>query len=104
MGLVLIRNIYDCLKKKTSIFDGLKLTFLEIWESLVAGGRNMMGIGVAVASAGIIVGIVTLGLGGVVTDVIDIVSQGNLLLMLFITAGISLLLGMGLPTTATTIL
>ena len=72
----------------------------ELWASLAAGGRNMMSIGVAVAAAGIIVGIVTLGLGGVITEVIDVVSRGNLVLMLLITAGVSLVLGMGLPTTA----
>jgi len=53
-----------------------------------------------VAAAGIIVGIVTLGLGSVITEVIDVLSGGNLILMLFITAIVSLILGMGLPTTA----
>jgi TRAP-type uncharacterized transport system fused permease subunit len=46
------------------------------------------------------VGIVTLGLGGVITDLIGIISAGNLILMLVVTAVVSLLLGMGLPTTA----
>ena len=49
----------------------------ELWASLVAGGRNMMSIGVAVAAAGIIVGVVTLGLGGVITEVIDVLSRGQ---------------------------
>ena len=78
----------------------LKRVALELWESLAAGGRNMMPIGVAVAAAGIIVGIVTLGLGSVITEVISVLSGGNLVLMLFITAIVSLILGMGLPTTA----
>jgi TRAP transporter 4TM/12TM fusion protein len=72
----------------------------EVWASLVAGGRNMMSIGVAVAAAGIIVGIVTLGLGGVITEVIAVASGGRLVSMLLITAVVSLILGMGLPTTA----
>ena len=60
----------------------------------------MMGIGVAVAAAGIIVGVVTLGLGGIITEVIEVLSGGNFLLILIITAIASLILGMGLPTTA----
>ena len=51
-------------------------------------------------AAGIIVGIVTLGLGNVITELIGVLSGGHLLLMLVITAGVSLVLGMGLPTTA----
>jgi TRAP-type uncharacterized transport system fused permease subunit len=72
----------------------------ELCASLVAGAKNMMSIGVAVAAAGIIVGIVTLGLGGVVTDLIGILSGGRLVVMLVIAAVVSLILGMGLPTTA----
>ncbi|MDH3997313.1 MAG: DUF3394 domain-containing protein, partial [Desulfuromonadales bacterium] len=56
---------------------------------------------VATAAAGIIVGVVTLGLGGLITEVIDQLSGGNIYAMLGITAMASLLLGMGLPTTAT---
>ncbi|MBN2452206.1 MAG: TRAP transporter permease [Lentisphaeria bacterium] len=69
-------------------------------QSLVTGGRNMMGIGVAVAAAGIIVGIMTLGPGSLVTEVIGTLSHGSLPLMLILAALVSLLLGMGLPTTA----
>jgi TRAP-type uncharacterized transport system fused permease subunit len=60
----------------------------------------MMGIGVAVSAAGIIVGVVAMGLGGLIVEVIDTIAGGNLVLLLLITAATSLLLGMGLPTTA----
>jgi len=79
----------------------LRKTFSQIRDALVSGGKNMMGIGVAVASAGIIVGIVTFGLGGIITEAIEILSGGKFFLILIITAFASLLLGMGLPTTAT---
>ncbi len=98
--LMILHRCYQGFKANESVVAVVKGTVQVIWESLVAGGRNMMTIGVAVAAAGIIVGIVTLGLGGVVTDLIDIISAGNLILMLLITAVVSLLLGMGLPTTA----
>jgi Domain of unknown function (DUF3394)/Tripartite ATP-independent periplasmic transporter, DctM component len=68
---------------------------------MIAGARNMIGIGVATAAAGIIVGTVTLtGIGLVMAEFVEFVSAGNLMMMLIFTAVISLILGMGLPTTA----
>lgn len=73
----------------------------DLWQGLVAGARNMIGIGIATATAGIIVGAVSqTGVGLVLADLVEILSMGNLLLMLVLTAVLSLILGMGLPTTA----
>ena len=99
-ALIFIQNIYMARKKNESVKKALKHACWQVGTSLVAGGKNMMGIGVAVASAGIIVGVVTLGLGGIITEVIEVLSGGNFILILIITAIASLILGMGLPTTA----
>ncbi len=73
----------------------------DLFDGLVAGARNMIGIGVATAAAGIVVGTVTLtGIGLVMTEFVEFISGGNLFLILIFTAIISLILGMGLPTTA----
>ncbi len=73
----------------------------DLITGLVSGARNMIGIGVATAAAGIVVGTVTLtGIGLVMTEFVEFISGGNLVLILIFTAVISLLLGMGLPTTA----
>lgn len=73
----------------------------EMVLGMVSGGRNMIGIGVATAAAGIVVGTVTLtGIGLVMTEFVEFISGGNLMLILLFTAFISLVLGMGLPTTA----
>ncbi len=73
----------------------------DLIDGLVAGARNMIGIGVATAAAGIIVGTVSLtGVGLVMTELVELLSGGNLMLMLVLVAVISLILGMGLPTTA----
>jgi len=73
----------------------------ELIDGLVTGARNMIGIGIATATAGIIVGAVSLtGVGLVLADLVEIISMGNLMLMLIFTAVLSLILGMGLPTTA----
>ena len=79
----------------------LKAGWDDLISGLVSGARNMIGIGVATAAAGIIVGTVTLtGIGLVMTEFVEFISGGNLMLILVFTAIISLILGMGLPTTA----
>lgn len=80
-----------------SFIDGA----VDLREGLIAGARNMIGIGIATATAGIIVGAVSqTGVGLVLADLVEFLSMGNLLLMLLLTAVLSLILGMGLPTTA----
>ncbi|WP_341304050.1 TRAP transporter permease [Pseudomonas sp. TMP25] len=74
---------------------------IDLREGLIAGARNMIGIGIATAAAGVIVGAVSqTGVGLVLADLVELLSMGNLLLMLVLTAIFSLVLGMGLPTTA----
>ncbi|MFP6862294.1 TRAP transporter permease [Pseudomonas sp.] len=80
-----------------SFMDGV----IDLREGLIAGARNMIGIGIATAAAGVIVGAVSqTGVGLVLADLVELLSMGNLLLMLVLTAIFSLVLGMGLPTTA----
>ncbi|MBP54428.1 TRAP transporter permease [Marinobacter sp.] len=88
-------------RKKGHFLAETKTGLVDLTLSLVTGARNMVGIGVATATAGIVVGTVTLtGIGLVMTQFVEFISGGNLLLMLIFTAIISLILGMGLPTTA----
>lgn len=74
----------------------------ELTDGLDTGARNMISIGIATATAGVIVGVVALtGFGTQLSNIIEILSMGNILLMLVLVAIFSLILGMGLPTTAT---
>jgi len=73
----------------------------DIFSALAGGARNMVAVALATAAAGIIVGVVAMGLGQLITEIIDVLSGGNIYLMLVITAFASLVIGMGLPTTAT---
>jgi TRAP transporter 4TM/12TM fusion protein len=87
--------------KEGGVSDGLKETCSEIYASLIAGARNMVGIAVAVATAGIIVGAVSsTGLNNAMVGVVEAISGGNVYILLILTAVLSLVLGMGLPTTA----
>ncbi len=72
-----------------------------IGEGMVAGSKNMLSVALATAAAGIVVGIVAMGLGSMIVQIVETLSGGNFFVLLFITAVASLLLGMGLPTTAT---
>jgi TRAP transporter 4TM/12TM fusion protein len=77
----------------------------EVIGGLTDGSRNMIGIGVATATAGIIVGGITLtGLGLRMTDFVEFVSQGNVMVMLLFIAFVCLVLGLGVPTTANYVL
>jgi len=70
-------------------------------HGLTAGARNMIGIGVATGAAGVIVGTISLtGAHQIVGQVIETIAGDNLMLLLILVAGLSLILGMGLPTTA----
>ncbi|MGX2956950.1 TRAP transporter permease [Ursidibacter arcticus] len=83
---------------KTALF---KQGVQELVDGLESGARNMIGIGIATATAGIIVGAVSLtGFGVQLSGIIEMLSMGNILLMLILVAIFSLILGMGLPTTA----
>ncbi len=75
--------------------------FNELIDGMIAGARNMIGIGIATAAAGIIVGAVSqTGVGAVLAALVEFLSQGQIMLILIFTAILSLILGMGLPTTA----
>lgn len=83
--------------------------WLQGWRSVVDGfndgSRNMIGIGVATATAGIIVGAITLtGLGLRMTEFVEFVAQGNVMVMLLFIAFVCLVLGLGVPTTANYVL
>jgi TRAP transporter 4TM/12TM fusion protein len=87
--------------RKEPIAPGFTQSLKTIVESMSAGGRNMVTVAIATAAAGIIVGVVTMGIGGIITEVVEFLSGGNIFALVFITALASLILGMGLPTTAT---
>ena len=90
----LMRNDNDL---GAAITQGVK----DLISGLETGARNMIGIGIATATAGIIVGSVSqTGVGSALADVVEVLSGGNILAILFLTAVLSLILGMGLPTTA----
>ena len=75
--------------------------FTEIYLGMVAGARNMIGIAVAVAAAGVIVGSVSsTGLNNAMVGVVEAIAGGNIFILLGLTAVLCIVLGMGLPTTA----
>jgi len=74
---------------------------IDLREGLIAGARNMIGIGVATAAAGIIVATVTrTPIGTELAGLVEQLSGGVLFIMLVLVGLFSLILGMGLPTTA----
>ena len=94
-GLILAQSVWRARREGRGAAAGLREAGGIIWQSLVAGGRNMMGIGVAVAGAGLIVGVVNMGLGGLITEIVELIAGNNLYLLLALTALACLLMGNG---------
>jgi TRAP-type uncharacterized transport system fused permease subunit len=99
--IMLFQNPVIAYFKKEPLLPAFKLSIIQIFSALASGARNMVAVALATAAAGVIVGVVAMGLGGLITEVIDVLSRGNIFLLLLITAIASLIIGMGLPTTAT---
>ncbi|MDP2696743.1 TRAP transporter permease [Thalassospira sp.] len=95
------RPVKAWFRKQPDHLSEIRNGLQDVVDGLATGARNMIGIGVATAAAGIIVGTVSLtGIGQVMVEFVELISGGNLMLILIFTAVISLILGMGLPTTA----
>jgi TRAP transporter 4TM/12TM fusion protein len=99
--IMLLQRPIQAYLNKQPLGPAFKQGIVDIVEALANGGRNMVSVALATAAAGIIVGVVAMGLGQLITAIIDTLSMGNIYLMLIITAIASLIIGMGLPTTAT---
>ncbi len=89
-----------------SMFDkNHRMAPKDIFAALVTGAKNTLSIAAACGIAGIIAGVVTMtGLGQVFISAIVGVSHGNLFIALFLTMLCCIILGMGVPTTATYII
>jgi len=99
--MVVQKPIKAMIHKEKVTLDLIVSGFADIGNGMVAGAKNMVSVAVATSVAGIIVGSVTLtGVGLILAEVIDNLSGGYILAVLFLTMFVSLILGMGLPTTA----
>ena len=95
------RPIKSFLRGEGNIAQGFRDGWNDFFNGMIAGSRNMIGIGVATGAAGVIIGTVTLtGAHQVVGEFVEFLSGGSIIVMLLLVAVMSLILGMGLPTTA----
>ncbi len=105
IGILVTRKPLIALFRRQSLAPAMRGAASDLIDGLALGSRNMIGIAIATATAGIVVGTITLtGLGLMMTELVEFISGGNVILMLILIAAISLVLGMGIPTTANYIL
>ena len=105
MAIVVTQRPLIALFRKQDVATAAWIGARDLVDGFNLGARGMIGIAVATATAGIVVGTVTLtGMGLMMTDFVEFLSGGNVIVMLLLTAVICLLLGMGIPTTANYIL
>ncbi len=105
MAMIIVAVTHRPLKAmfrgESELVNQVTAGFVDFVAGLESGARNMIGIGVATGAAGIIVGTISLtGAHQIIGQVIETVSGGNLIILLVLVAILSLILGMGLPTTA----
>jgi TRAP transporter 4TM/12TM fusion protein len=92
---IVVAGLASIIKKDKSF------TYKEILGALESGAKSALGVACACACAGMIVGVVTLtGFGLRIAELIVKIAQGQLLPTLILTMCASIILGMGLPTTA----
>lgn len=101
LAVIFYQEIRNAIQEKRGIASGIKKTLVILKDGTVQGSRNMLAVALACASAGIIVAVVNMGIGGMISAVVEYISGGNFFVLLLITAFASLMIGMGLPTTAT---
>jgi TRAP transporter 4TM/12TM fusion protein len=100
VALILV-NLVNKFIKQSNFQEALKSWFNETIVGFEKGALNMVGVGIAIATAGIIVGAVgSTGLSTNLIIVIESIAKDNVTVLLFLTIILCLLLGMGLPTTA----
>ena len=88
-------------KEDKNFKNSLKLWFNQTVVGFQKGAINMVAVGIAIATAGIIVGAVgSTGLSTNLIIVIESVAKDNVIVLILLTIILCLLLGMGLPTTA----
>ena len=94
-------NLINKLIKQSNFQDALKTWLSQTIVGFEKGAINMVGVGIAIATAGVIVGAVgSTGLSTNLIVVIESVAKDNVAILLLLTIILCLLLGMGLPTTA----
>jgi len=94
-------NLINKLIKQPNFKDALKIWFNQTIVGFEKGAINMVGVGIAIATAGVIVGAVgSTGLSTNLIIVIETIAKDNVIILILLTIILCLLLGMGLPTTA----
>ena len=103
ISLVFVNLLYKIVisRRKNNYKENLLIWYNETVVGLQKGAINMIAVGVAIATAGVIVGAVgSTGLSTNLIIVIESIAKDNVIILLFLTIILCLLLGMGLPTTA----
>jgi len=102
MIIMILQKIdYRQINNFSHILSGIKLGIIDIVKGMIRGAMNMVNVAIAIATAGIIVGAVSsTGLSNAMIEVVEIISGGNIVILLFMVMILCLILGLGLPTTA----
>ncbi len=102
MAIMILQKIdYKQLNNFPLLISKIQEGIKDITRGMIRGAMNMVNVAIAIATAGIIVGAVSsTGLSNAMIEVVEIISGGNIVILLFMVMVLCLILGLGLPTTA----
>ena len=102
MAIMILQKIdFKNLSDISLLFRQIGEGFKDISRGMIRGAVNMTNVAIAIGTAGIIVGAVgSTGLSNYMIEVVEIISRGNIIILLFMVMVLCLILGLGLPTTA----
>jgi TRAP transporter 4TM/12TM fusion protein len=103
IALILVNLVNKLIQssKDRDFKEALKIWFNETVVGFEKGAINMVAVGIAIATAGVIVGAVgSTGLSTNLIILIESIAKDNVVILILLTIVLCLLLGMGLPTTA----
>ena len=96
-AIIIVREIFSAPEFKTGLLQAMSI----LGGGLIQGAKNMISVAIALGAAGIVVGAVgQSGLSNALAGIVETLSAGNIYILLISVAILSLILGMGLPTTA----
>lgn len=101
VAVFFIERVIRLRAEKHAAAKALNETRKVVTDGLLAGARNMVSVSIAVAAAGLVLGSIgASGLSNALQEILTFIAGDSIFPILLATALLSIILGMGLPTTA----
>ncbi|MFN3820831.1 MAG: TRAP transporter permease, partial [bacterium] len=100
VGVVSVKELGGRWLSGEGVGRSVKVIANFFWNGLTQGAISMTSVAVATACAGVVIGVMMMGPGGLINEAVERIAGGKIIILLLMTTVACLILGMGLPTTA----